>query len=63
MLIDVVTCRYIRIARLDSEDEVCGLDTTPQDGVACAGDDTPEKVCGTCGIIFDSAYPTGASAL
>jgi len=51
---------YIRVARKESEDEVCGIDTTPQDGVACAGDNTPEKVCGTCGIIFDTAYPVGA---
>jgi len=52
---------YIRVARLDSEDEICGLDVTPQNGVACAGDTDPEKVCGTCGMIFDSAYPVGAA--
>jgi len=56
-------CRYIRIARKDTEEELCGLDITPSDGIACSGDTDPEKVCGTCGIIFDSAYPTAASAL
>lgn len=51
---------YIRLARSDNEDEICGMDITPQDGTACAGDDTPVKVCGTCGILFDGTYPTGA---
>lgn len=53
---------YIRIARSDNEDELCGTDVDPSDGIACAGDTTPTKVCGTCGIIFDSAYPTGAKS-
>jgi len=53
---------YIKLARTDAEEEKCGSDITPQNGVACAGDLEPEKVCGTCGIIFDSAYPTGATA-
>jgi len=48
---------YIRVARTDAEETKCGTDTTPQDGIACAGDTAPEKVCGTCGVIFDSAYP------
>jgi len=52
---------YIRVARLDTEDQLCGMDITPQDGTACEGDDTPVKVCGTCGILYDSAYPTGAT--
>mmetsp|Transcript_8987 Transcript_8987/g.13508 ORF Transcript_8987/g.13508 Transcript_8987/m.13508 type:complete len:369 (-) Transcript_8987:140-1246(-) len=52
---------YIRIARADMENELCGLDITPQDGTACAGDNTPVKVCGTCGILYDSSYPTGAA--
>ena len=49
------------MARLDTEDQLCGMDITPQDGTACEGDDTPVKVCGTCGILYDSAYPTGAT--
>jgi hypothetical protein len=35
---------YIRVARSNQEDKHCGLDVTPQDGIACAGDDKPEKV-------------------
>jgi cathepsin L len=54
---------YIRLARFDNEDEICGLDITPQDGTACAGDDTPVKVCGTCGILFDGTFPVGAKLM
>ena len=53
---------YIRLSRDANEDELCGIDTDPSDGIACAGETEPLKVCGTCGIIFDSAYPTGAKA-
>jgi len=54
---------YIRLARRDAEEEVCGLDVTPQDGTACAGDDEAVKVCGTCGVLYDSAYPLGAALI
>jgi len=54
---------YIRIARHDHEEEVCGTDITPLDGSACNGDDTPVKVCGTCGVLFDSSYPLNAAAV
>eukprot|EP00286_Rhodomonas_abbreviata_P027737 CAMPEP_0181298364 /NCGR_PEP_ID=MMETSP1101-20121128/5741_1 /TAXON_ID=46948 /ORGANISM="Rhodomonas abbreviata, Strain Caron Lab Isolate" /LENGTH=367 /DNA_ID=CAMNT_0023403377 /DNA_START=29 /DNA_END=1132 /DNA_ORIENTATION=+ len=50
---------YIRVARTDDEDSRCGMDTTPHDGDACDGEDEPVKVCGTCGILFDSAFPIG----
>jgi cathepsin L len=54
---------YIKIRRNgESDEENCGQDITPQDGVACAGETDPVKVCGTCGILYDSAYPTGAHA-
>ena len=54
---------YIRVARHDNEEEICGSDITPQDGVACAGDTTPVQVCGTCGVLFDGSYPLNAVAL
>jgi len=53
---------YIKIARVDNEGERCGTDITPTDGIACDGDTTPVKVCGTCGILFDSVYPLNAKA-
>lgn len=52
---------YIRLARFDNEDEICGMDITPQDGTACEGDDEPVRVCGTCGILYDSSYPSGVA--
>jgi cathepsin L len=57
---------YIRLLRKNNnnqEEENCGLDITPQDGTACIGDDTPVKVCGTCGILYDSSYPIGATVI
>jgi cathepsin L len=55
---------YIRIARTASEETRCGSDTTPCDGTACDGQcDTPVTVCGTCGILYDSSYPTGANII
>jgi cathepsin L len=53
---------YIRIARYDNEDQMCGTDITPTDGVVCEGDNEPVKVCGTCGMIYDASYPVGAAA-
>ena len=43
------------------KNETCATDSTPGDGIACKGDNSPEKVCGTCGILFDTSYPTGAA--
>jgi cathepsin L len=50
---------YIRILRSDADEENCGTDVTPQDGTACEGDNEPVKVCGTCGVLYDSSYPLG----
>lgn len=49
---------YVRIARTDSEQSRCGTDTNPSDGTGCAGGPATVQVCGTCGILFDSCYPT-----
>ncbi len=54
---------YIRIKRTSDEEGRCGSDITPQDGTACAGHDEPVKVCGTCGVLYDSAYPLNARVL
>jgi cathepsin L len=56
---------YIRLLRQekDIESENCGIDTTPEDGTACAGNVEPVKVCGTCGILYDSSYPIGANTI
>ena len=54
---------YIRIVRTEQEQERCGMDITPLHGSACNGDNTPVEVCGTCGVLYHSSYPTGATIL
>jgi hypothetical protein len=51
---------YARLKK--TETPACGTDKTPKNGVACA-DDLPESqhVCGTCGMLFDVAYPVDAN--
>jgi len=51
---------YIKLKRDDTKEQSCGTDVTPQDGTGCAGETEPVKVCGTCGVLYDSAYPLGA---
>jgi cathepsin L len=51
---------YIRILRAADEATRCGLDNTPQDGTACDGETDPVTACGTCGMLYDVSYPTGA---
>ena len=53
---------YIKLHRGTDEEQNCGVDITPLDGSACAGQTDPVTTCGTCGILYDSAYPTGATA-
>ena len=53
---------YIRLYRDDNEGQNCGVDITPLDGQSCASDPSPVTTCGTCGIIYDAAYPTNSVA-
>jgi len=46
---------YIRIRREITPR--CGYDITPSDGSGCDGGPPTITVCGTCGILYDSAYP------
>jgi len=50
---------YIRIMRTSQVQ--CGVDTSPLDGNGCAGGPANVTVCGTCGLLFDSSYPTVAN--
>uniref|UniRef100_A0A7S2IQV0 Peptidase C1A papain C-terminal domain-containing protein n=1 Tax=Haptolina brevifila TaxID=156173 RepID=A0A7S2IQV0_9EUKA len=50
---------FMYLERFGEGKEPCGMDDTPLDGGACAGDTKPEKLCGACGILSDSSYPTG----
>lgn len=46
---------YIRLAK--SSNVTCGIDLTPGDGDGCKNGPSTEKVCGTCGILYDGVYP------
>uniref|UniRef100_A0A061R1U8 Papain family cysteine protease containing protein n=1 Tax=Tetraselmis sp. GSL018 TaxID=582737 RepID=A0A061R1U8_9CHLO len=46
---------YIRLRRETTPR--CGIDVTPEHGTACEGDPKEQKVCGTCGILFDNSIP------
>lgn len=51
---------HIRMEMKANEQEHCGWDYDAQQGIACDGDDSKVWVCGTCGILYDPVYPTGA---
>jgi len=46
---------YIRLRRTSTPR--CGIDTSPGDGDGCNGGPSTVKVCGTCGILYDTLYP------
>ncbi|CAK9105406.1 unnamed protein product [Durusdinium trenchii] len=47
-----------RIRLLREEDESrCGWDRQPEKGTACKGDPAQVRVCGMCGILYDSVVP------
>jgi cathepsin L len=54
---------YIRLKR-NPGNEPCAIDKTPLDGVCGKSGDCKcaktVKYCGTCGVLSDSSYPTGA---
>ena len=52
---------YIRLRRYGDGQEPCGVDKQPEQGSACKGDHKAVKYCGMCGILSDSAYPTGVA--
>ena len=51
---------YIRVQRHTQATTPCGMDKTPQTGVACKGQTQPIKYCGLCAILAESSYVTGA---
>jgi len=48
---------FIRLQRRTD----CGVDKTPLDGTGCPGGPSEVTVCGTCGMLYDSVYPLGAT--
>ena len=49
---------YIRLKR--NAETKCGTDHEPHDGTGCLPGPSEVKVCGTCGVVYDASYPTGA---
>eukprot|EP00933_Yihiella_yeosuensis_P038196 TRINITY_DN3213_c0_g1_i1.p1 TRINITY_DN3213_c0_g1~~TRINITY_DN3213_c0_g1_i1.p1 ORF type:complete len:379 (+),score=58.32 TRINITY_DN3213_c0_g1_i1:82-1218(+) len=55
---------FIRIKRFSSDDGKdghCGTDVDPKQGNGCDGGPSTIPVCGMCGMLSDSNYPTGVS--
>lgn len=51
---------FIRVLRHSTPDpKWCVVDPTPGHGSGCNGGPDKVTVCGTCGILYDNAYPTG----
>jgi cathepsin L len=53
---------YIRLKRYESAD-YCGEDNTPSDGSGCSDGPPTVKVCGNCGILYDTVVPIVGSLL
>jgi len=47
----------MRFDRHDDEQSYCGTDEQPEDGTGCDGGPTKVRVCGTCGVLYDSVVP------
>lgn len=47
---------FIRLKR-QGADAKCGTDLSPGDGSGCHGGPPTVKVCGTCGVLYDTAFP------
>mmetsp|Transcript_126100 Transcript_126100/g.306402 ORF Transcript_126100/g.306402 Transcript_126100/m.306402 type:complete len:409 (+) Transcript_126100:64-1290(+) len=50
---------HIRIEMKPDDEQHCGWDYNTKDGLACDGDPDSAWVCGTCGVLYDSAFPMG----
>jgi len=52
---------YIKLPRADPtvDPSICGEDMNPDSGNGCKGGPKEQKVCGACGMLSDSSYPTG----
>jgi len=46
---------FIRLKR--TGDKHCGMDRNVEEGVACKGVKDPVKICGMCGVLYDSVVP------
>merc|ERR1719272_2004371 len=51
---------HMRLQRFDDDFEYCGTDSKPLEGTGCPGGPPEVRVCGMCGVLYDSTYPEGA---
>lgn len=52
---------YINLKRYSDSTSHCGTDSRAHDGTACDGDPSSVKICGMCGILYDTCYATNAT--
>jgi len=50
---------HIRLLQHDDENNWCGTDNKPQEGLGCDGGPPEITVCGTCGLLYDPIIPQG----
>jgi len=50
---------HIRMLMHEDEDNWCGIDSKPKEGLGCDGGPPQVTVCGACGILYDPIIPTG----
>jgi len=50
---------HIRLKMHEDEEQWCGIDSKPKEGVGCDGGPPQVTVCGACGILYDPLIPTG----
>ena len=50
---------YMKLRRFGEGKEPCGTDFDPAAGSGCKGGPSQVRVCGLCGMLSDSSYPTG----
>uniref|UniRef100_A0A7S0AFG9 Peptidase C1A papain C-terminal domain-containing protein n=1 Tax=Pyrodinium bahamense TaxID=73915 RepID=A0A7S0AFG9_9DINO len=47
----------IRLLRHEDDEEHCGWDHRPLEGTGCEGGPRKVKICGMCGVLYDSTVP------
>jgi len=50
---------FVRMARGNNKEEAnyCGVDNKPEQGSGCQGGPPTVRICGTCGILYDTVIP------
>mmetsp|Transcript_104920 Transcript_104920/g.313462 ORF Transcript_104920/g.313462 Transcript_104920/m.313462 type:complete len:427 (-) Transcript_104920:51-1331(-) len=48
---------HLRLLRRDGNEHNCGTDYQPSAGTGCNGGPSSVKVCGMCGVLYDSVVP------